>query len=78
MTPETLKQLFEKFDLSGITGWSSDEQHEVKDLITECHSLFAVDGLDFGCTTVVKHSIKLTDETPLKEQYQHIPPHQYE
>ena len=44
MEPEKLKQLFEKLDLSGIPGWSSEEQ-QFKDLITEYHSLFVVDDL---------------------------------
>ena len=26
----------------------------------------------------MKHSIKLTDYTPFKERYRHIPPHKYE
>ena len=69
MEPEKLKPLFEKLDLSGITDWSSEQQQEVKDLITKYHSLFTVDDLDLSCNSVVKHSIKLTDETPYKECY---------
>ena len=34
--------------------------------------------MDLRCTSVVKHSIKLTDEISFEEQYQHILPHQYE
>ena len=67
MEPEKLKQLFETLNLSGIIDWSSEEQQEVKDLTTEYHSLFKLDDLDLSCTSVVKHSIKLTDETPFKE-----------
>ena len=40
MEPRKLKQLFEKIDLSGTPDWSSEEQQEVKDLITEYCSLF--------------------------------------
>ena len=40
--------------------------------------LFALDSWDLGCTSVVKHTIKLTDYTPFKEKYRCIPPHQYE
>ena len=33
--------------------------------------------MDLGKTSVVKHSIKLTDPTPFKEHYQYIPPGMY-
>ena len=41
-------------------------------------SLFALDSLDLGKTSVVKHKIKLNDYTPFKERYRWIPPHLYE
>ena len=53
------------------------EQAEVQDLIKEYGPLLTLDSQDLGCTSVVKHSIKLTDYTPSKEKYRHIPPHQY-
>ena len=34
--------------------------------------------LDLGRTNLVKHKIELTDYTPIKDRYWHIPPHQYE
>ena len=61
-----------------MTKWSSEEQQKDKNLIIEYHFLFTLDDLDLRCTSVVKHSIKLTDITPFKQQYRHIPPHQYE
>ena len=33
--------------------------------------------VDWGKTSVVMHSIKLMDNTPFKEFYQHIPPIMY-
>ena len=39
---------------------------------------YALKDLDLGRTDKVKHSIKLTNYTPFKERYRHIPPHQYE
>ena len=62
-----LNQLFDNLDLSGITKWSSEDWQEVKNLIMEYHSLFALDDLDLRCTSAVKHLIKLTDKTPFKE-----------
>ena len=51
---------------------------KIRDLLTEYHDLFALDDLELGKTSLVKHSIKLTNETPFKEMYQRIPLHQYE
>ena len=34
--------------------------------------------LDLGKTALIKHKIQLTDQTPFKEHYQHIPPHMYD
>ena len=33
---------------------------------------------DLGKTALTKHKIKLTDQTPFKEHYRHIPPHMYD
>ena len=78
LTPEQKEKLFQKVDLSGTKSWTIEEWAEVQDLIEEYGSLFALDSQDLGCTSVVKHSIKLTDYTPFKEKYRCIPPHQYE
>ena len=78
LTQEEVDLLMRKLDLTGITDWSEDEQKEVKDLIIEYGSIFALKDLDLGRTDKVKHSIKLTDYTPFKERYKHIPPHQNE
>ena len=78
LTQEEVTLLLSKLDLTGITDWSEDEQREIKDLIIEYGSIFALKDLDLGKTDKVKHSIKLTDYTPFKERYRHIPPHQYE
>ena len=72
--PEKEKLLFEKIDLSGIKDWDP----EVRELFKEYGQLFALDNLDMGPTSVVKHEIKLNDYTPFKERYRRIPPHQYE
>ena len=50
----------------------------VKDLITEYQHLFTMNSSELGKTSLVQHDIKLDDMTPFKEQYQRLPPHQYE
>ena len=64
--------------MSGMANWTKQEQKEIKDLITEFGFLFALDDIDLGKTSVVKHTIKLTDPTPFKERYWWILPHQFE
>ena len=78
LTQDEVDLLMSKLDLEGIKSWSPEEQREVKNLIIEYGSLFALKDLDLGKTDKVKHSIKLIDNTPFKERYRRIPPHQYE
>ena len=47
-------------------------------LIKDYGFLFALNDLDLDKTSIVKHTIKLTDYTPFKERYCRIPPHQFE
>ena len=44
------------------------------ELITEYTSIFAVSNMDLDKTSLVKHCIRLPDNTPFKEHYQQIPP----
>ena len=67
-----------KLDLIGIKDWSPGELKEGKDLIIKYGSLFALKDMDLGRTDKVKLSIKLDNNTPFKERYRCIPPHQYE
>ena len=66
-----------KIDLIGIKDWSEEDQEVVKKLIKDFGFLFALNDLDLGKTSTVKHIIKLTDYTPFKQGYHRIP-HQFE
>ena len=66
------EDILQKIDLSGINKWHSKMQQEAWDLI------LSKNDLDLGKTFIVKHSIKLTDMTPFKECYRHIPPGMYD
>ena len=46
--------------------------------MTEYAGITAMSNMDLGKTSLVKHSIELTDNTPFKEYYQQIPPCLYE
>ena len=67
--PERLDELFTKLDLSGIQEWSEDLQQEVHDLIVEYQCLFALNDLELGRTSKVKHEIKLSNPAPFKDRY---------
>ena len=54
------------------------EQGKVKSLMGRYEHLFALNDLELGRTSLVKHKINLSDTQPFKERYRKIPPHQYE
>ena len=65
-------------DLQGIESWNEQQQQSAKSLIRQYQQLFALTLNKLGKTSLVQHDIKLSDETPFKDRYQRIPPHQYE
>ena len=68
-TPERLDKLFEKLDLSGAHVWTDQERQEIRDLLTEYRELFTLDDLELGKMSLVKHDVKLMNDTPFKERY---------
>ena len=75
LTPKKEKLLFDKIDLSGADNWDSKLVEEVKQLFCEYAHIFALESLDMGHTSMVKHEIRLDNYTPFKERYHRIPPH---
>ena len=63
------EEILQKVDLSGTTDWNSTEQQEAYNLICEYVCIFSQNDLNLGKTSIVKHSIKLTDPIPFKEHY---------
>ena len=78
LTPDRLDKLFSKLDFSGMKEWPEDVQQQVVELFKEYHHIFALTDLELGCTSKIKHEIKLDNEIPFKDHYRHIPPHQFE
>ena len=72
------EEILQKVDFSGTTDWNSTEQQEAYNLIHEYACIFSQNDLDLGKTSIIKHSIKLTDPTPFEEHYRYIPPRMYE
>ena len=63
------EDILQKVDLSGIYDWDPKVQQDAQDLICEYTCIFSQNDLDLGKTSIIKHSIKLTDPTLFKEHY---------
>ena len=73
LTPNRENLLFSKINLDGAKEWSEELKAKTKDLFREYAHSFALESLDMGHTSMVKHKIKLDNYTPFKERYQHTP-----
>ena len=73
LTTEKEKLLFSKIDLSGAKGWDPELLEEAKQLFCKYAHIFALESLDMGHTSMVKHKIRLDNYTPFKERYHRIP-----
>ena len=78
ITQRKQEKLFDDIDLCGTKKWSQEQKEQVRQLFIEFGSLFALDSLELGKTSLVKHKIGLDDYTPFKERDHQIPPHLYE
>ena len=67
--------VLEALDLQGLKEWPESEQEQARELLLKWEHLFACNDLDLGKTALIKHKIRLTDQTPFKERYRCIPPH---
>ena len=73
-----IEEILGSLYLQGIESWNGQQQQSARYLIKECQHLFALTLNKLGKISLVQHDIKLSDETPFKERYRRIPPHQYE
>ena len=55
-----------------------NQMDQAKKVLSNWSNIFATSSTDLGRIDLVNHEIKLTDETPFKEPYRHIPPALYE
>ena len=78
LTPKKESLLFDKINLSGADNWDPKLVEEAKQLFHEYAHIFALESLDMGHTSMVKHEIRLDNYTPFKERYSRIPPHLFE
>ena len=69
LTPERENLLFSKINLEGIRDWSEELKLKTKDLFRKYAHIFALESLEMGHTSLVKHKIKHDNYTPFKEGY---------
>ena len=66
-------KLFDELDLSGLDSWAPELADAACWLLAEYHDVFSLDPAELGCTHSTEHTIKVTDDTPFKEQFRWIP-----
>ena len=59
-------KLFEELDLSGLDSWAPELVDAACQLLAKYHDIFSLDPVELGCTHSTEHTIKVTDDTPLK------------
>ena len=71
LTQEQVTQLLTKleFRVPESVGWTEADQQHALSFLTDYGAVFAENDMDLGKTSLVRHKITLTDETPFKERY---------
>ena len=67
-------RLFDELDLSSLDLWAPKLADKACRLLAEYHNVFLLDLAELGCTHTTEHTIKVTDDTPFKEQFRRVPP----
>ena len=66
-------KLFNELDLSGLDSWPPQLADATCCLLAKHHDVFLLDPAELGCTHSTEYTIKVTDDTPFKEQFRQIP-----
>ena len=73
----TMKQwqekLFKELDMSRLESWSPELAEATRSLLAEYHNVLSLESSKLCCTYSTKHVIKVTNDTPFKEQFRSIP-----
>ena len=68
------EKLLEKLNLDGLAHWSPENVVVVRELVLAYHDVFAFESNELGCTSAIKHEIRIENNEPFKEWFWHIPP----
>ena len=69
MVRQRYGKLFNELDLSGLDSWNLELADAACQLLAKYHDMFLLDPAELGCTHSTEHIIKVTDDTPFKEQF---------
>ena len=69
MVRQRYGKLFDELDLSGLNSWAPELADAACQLLAKYHDVFSLDPVELGCTHSTEHTIKVTDDTPFKEQF---------
>ena len=58
-----------RLDLSGLDSWTPELADTACWLLTKYYDVFSLDPAELGCTHSTEHIIKVTNDTPFKEQF---------
>ena len=67
------EKLLEKLNLDGLANWSPENAAVARELVLAYHDVFALESNELGCTSAIKHEIRVENNEPFKEQFWHIP-----
>ena len=67
-------RLFNELDLCCLDLRAPKLADKACQLFAKYHDIFSLDPAELGCTHSTEHTIKVTDDTPFKEQFRQIPP----
>ena len=62
-------KLFDELDLSGLDSWAPKLADKASRLLAKYHDVFSLDPAELGCTHLIEHTFKVTDDTPFKEHF---------
>ena len=68
------EKLLEKLNLDGFAHWSPGNAAAARELVLSYHDVFALESNELGCTSAIKHEIRIKNSEPFKEWFWHIPP----
>ena len=68
------EKLLEKLNLDGLAHWSPRNAVAARELVLAYHDVFTLESNELGCTSAIKHEIRINNSEPFKEQFRCIPP----
>ena len=66
--------MLDKLNLDGLSEWSPHNTAIVRELLFSYHDIFTLEPNELGCTSAIKHEIRINNYEPFKEHFRCIPP----